>query len=142
MLSSIPLTKIRVSATALMIARITISQIGGNSSFFPIFFQSIALPLELDRKGAALTVNTLHTDLTAENIHYPLYKGQPKAVALGGVGGVALIEFFKNVISNILRNSATGIFYFYNNYKFFSDFFHFSPEISHSFYIRMLYYRL
>ena len=101
--------KITVSATALTITRITMSQTGGKSSFFPSFFQSIPLPLNLYSEGTALTVDTLHSDLAVQDIYYPLYQRQTKSGTLSGVGGITLVELFKNMLSHLRLHAAAGI---------------------------------
>ena len=40
---------------------------------------------------------------------FPLHQRGPQPIALGGVRGVALIEFFKNMRSHLRRNAASGV---------------------------------
>ena len=62
------------------------------------FVRIITLLLKLHGKGAAFPIDTLDADLAAEYIHHPLDKRQTKTVALGGMGGIALVELFKDML--------------------------------------------
>ena len=62
-------------------------------------------------KGTSLTEDALNTDLAAEDIYHPLHQGQTQTVALGGVGGIALIEFLKNMLPHLRFDAAAGIAY-------------------------------
>ena len=60
-------------------------------------------------KSGSGTRLTFHIDLTVNNIHHPFSQSQAQTVALGGVGGIALIELFKNVRGRLRADAAAGI---------------------------------
>ena len=66
-------------------------------------------PLEFYGEGAAFTISALNADLTVQDIHHTFHQSQAEAVSLGGVGGIALIEFFKNMYADFGLDSAAGV---------------------------------
>ena len=76
-----------------------------------VFHFSIRRPPDFHGKGAIPPHFALHGNIPSHNVRHSFYKRKPQTVALGGVGGVALIECFKNMCAHLRRDAAAGIGY-------------------------------
>ena len=67
------------------------------------------LPRQVHRKRCSLSGRTLHGNLAAAEFHNAPRERQTQAVALGGVGGIALVELFKHPGLRMLDKSMCPI---------------------------------
>ena len=62
-------------------------------------------------KGGAVTGFALYRDLAVQQVQDAKHQCQAKAVALGSMGRVPLIEFFKNFLLRVSIHPAAGVRY-------------------------------
>lgn len=70
---------------------------------------SIAHPPNFHRKAAAPAHLAVNRNIAAHNIYHTLDQGQPQAVALRGVRGVALIELLENAFTYLWRDTTASV---------------------------------
>ena len=79
------------------------------ASLFENCSRAFLAPPDFHGKCAAVIGRAADTDFSTGQINHPLHQRQSQAVALGGVAGIALIEFVEDVLRRFRGDSAAGV---------------------------------